>query len=137
MDTFDKWWEENYGEFSGQSAQTKRKMNMAYDVGVEHQQAKVEGLQKRIDTALEKIDRFYKDGCLFHEWVYVAEQALKGGGAPNLNTDDKGECRHFSTTMFHEGKAECFHCDAVVNGDREIIGKQSKGFSWPAKERDQ
>lgn len=46
----------------------------------QHQQAKVEELQKRIDTALEKIDRFYKDGCLFHEWVYVAEQALKGEG---------------------------------------------------------
>lgn len=76
------------------------------DLVWQHQQAKVEGLQKqlidqgqrfneqsqrvkdlehkngelqkRIDTALEKIDRFYKDGCLFHEWVYVAEQALKG-----------------------------------------------------------
>ncbi|MFJ1518482.1 hypothetical protein ACG59Z_01080 [Acinetobacter sp. ABJ_C1_1] len=47
MNTFDTWWEENYGEFSGQSPQTKRKMNMAYDVGVEHQQAKVEELQKQ------------------------------------------------------------------------------------------
>lgn len=36
-------------------------------------------LQKRVDAALEKIDRFYKDGCLFHEWIIQAEQALKGG----------------------------------------------------------
>ncbi|QXB47677.1 hypothetical protein [Acinetobacter seifertii] len=49
MTSFNEWWEENYGEFSGQSPQTKRKMNAAYDVGVEHQQAKVEELQKRVD----------------------------------------------------------------------------------------
>lgn len=36
-------------------------------------------LQKRVDKALEKIDRFYKDGCLFHEWIVEAEQALNGG----------------------------------------------------------
>lgn len=54
------------------------------------------------------------------------EQSLKGEGTPNINIDEKGECRHFSTTMFHEGKAECFHCDAVVNEEREVIGKQKK-----------
>lgn len=56
----------------------------------------------------------------------VLEQALKGGSTPNLNTDENGECRHFSTTMFADGKAECFQCDAVVNEQREVIGKQSK-----------
>ncbi|MDC4304475.1 hypothetical protein NQ910_06300 [Acinetobacter baumannii] len=62
MDTFDTWWEENYGEFSGQSPQTKRKMNMAYDVGVEHQQAKVEELQKQLSEYIfvsETLDEMY------------------------------------------------------------------------------
>lgn len=36
-------------------------------------------LQKRVDKALEKINRFYKDGCLFREWIIEAERALKGG----------------------------------------------------------
>ncbi|KAF0598744.1 hypothetical protein AB71190_03642 [Acinetobacter baumannii] len=65
------------------------------------------------------------------------EQALKGEATPNINIDEKGECRHFSTTMFSNGKAECFHCDAIVNEKREVIGKQSKGFSCPSKEGDQ
>ncbi|WP_111857871.1 hypothetical protein [Acinetobacter sp. CFCC 10889] len=30
-------------------------------------------------------------------------------------------CTHFSTTLFFEGKAECFGCGAVVNTDRELI----------------
>lgn len=63
------------------------------------------------------------------ERILCLEQALKGGSAPNLNTDENGECRHFSTTMFADSKAECFHCDAVVNEKREVIGKQSKGLS--------
>lgn len=70
-------------------------------VTYQHQQAKVEELQKRIDTALEKIDRFYKDGCLFHEWVYVAEQALKG------------ECKHESDgshLLSNPPKTKCKKC---------------------------
>ena len=35
---------------------------------------------------------------------------------------DMAECVHFSTTMFHEGKAECFACGAVVNHERKVIG---------------
>ncbi|AWL27123.1 hypothetical protein DJ533_00110 (plasmid) [Acinetobacter defluvii] len=30
-------------------------------------------------------------------------------------------CVHFSTTLFYEGKAECFGCGAVVNTNRELI----------------
>lgn len=36
-------------------------------------------MHKRVDKALEKINRFYKEGCLFHEWILEAERALKGG----------------------------------------------------------
>lgn len=107
MDTFDTWWEENYGEFSGQSPQTKRKMNMAYDVGVEHQQAKVEELQvqlkgaeeraqltlkykdryrderdelqKRVDKALKIHDEFDDEDDV-RLMMYAVEQALKGEG---------------------------------------------------------
>ncbi len=97
-------------------------------------------LQKRVDKALELMQ---KPVIVGEPSNYVCarfkelEQSLKGEGTLNLNIDEKGECRHFSTTMFFNGKAECFHCDAVVNEDREIIGKQSKGFCWPAKEGDQ
>lgn len=35
-------------------------------------------LQKQVDKALEKINSFYKEGCLFHEWIIEAERALRG-----------------------------------------------------------
>lgn len=81
MDTFQKWWEENYGEFSGQSPQTKRKMNMAYDVGVEHQQAKVEELQKRVDAVKKLIQEYHQHSYReADDFVFYLEQALKGEG---------------------------------------------------------
>ena len=99
-------------------------------------------LQKRIDavkglaqTLWEKSEEKHQQGKVWEsktlgecadEILDVLEQALKGGSTPNLNTDENGECRHFSTTMFADGKAECFQCDAVVNEQREVIGKQSK-----------
>ena len=41
---------------------------------------------------------------------------------PKLHKTEIGDCLHFSTTMFHDGKAACFDCDAVVNHKREVIG---------------
>ena len=41
---------------------------------------------------------------------------------PKLHKTKIGDCLHFSTTMFHDGKATCFDCDAVVNHKREVIG---------------
>lgn len=41
---------------------------------------------------------------------------------PKLHKAEIGDCLHFSTTMFHDGKATCFDCDAVVNHKREVIG---------------
>jgi len=39
-----------------------------------------------------------------------------------LHKTEMGDCLHFNTTMFHEGKATCFECDAVVNHKRKVIG---------------
>lgn len=92
-------------------------------------------LQKRVDAVKTLIDEYRdpptEDKTFRHALSIVAyelEQALKDDPTPNLNTDENGECRHFSTTMFANGKAECFQCDAVVNGQRGVIGKQSKGL---------
>lgn len=60
MATFQEWWDENYGEFSGQSVQSKIKMRMAYDVGVEHQLTKVDEQQKRIDELQARVDAALK-----------------------------------------------------------------------------
>lgn len=98
MATFQEWWDENYGEFSGQSVQSKIKMRMAYDVGVEHQltkvdkqQKRIDGLQARVNAALQEIKGaarwidedaiddpdFIKSGAL--RALKRLEQALKGG----------------------------------------------------------
>lgn len=148
---FDEWWEENYINVSADRTEAFD----IYSLGIKHQQEKVEKaqtnsellseafqrsvareeeLQKRVDAVVIEIEKLYLSGVIGFGTVKKLEQALKGGGTTNLNIDEKGECRHFSTTMFFNGKAECFHCDAVVNEEREVIGKQSKGFSWTGKE---
>lgn len=118
---------------------------IAFEGGQQSQQAKVEELQKRVDAALlianknieqcrvtEKRRDFplwmQNQAFVIRELMQELEQALKGEvkATPNLNIDEKGECRHFSTTMFFNGKAECFHCDALVDEGREVIGKQKK-----------
>lgn len=94
MATFQEWWDENYGEFSGQSVQSKIKMRMAYDVGVEHQLTKVDEQQKRIDELQAKVDELEKSEfklakikAIIRENPKILEsillreikQALKGG----------------------------------------------------------
>lgn len=106
----------------------------AFAAGWMCQQSKVDELQKRVDDLTQVVKELLEEmkypTATFEEvicsGVRELEQALKGGSTPNLNTDENGECRHFSTTMFADGKAECFQCDAVVNEQREVIGKQSK-----------
>lgn len=44
----------------------------------QHQQSKVDELQKRVDKALKMLDQFYCEGNL--DSLEKAEQALKGGG---------------------------------------------------------
>jgi len=111
----------------------------------QHQQSKVDELQKRVDafkdqaamlreTAKSRVYTEREQNILLSQAddidnILGLEQSLKGGSTPSLNTDENGECRHFSTTMFADSKAECFHCDAVVNEKREVIGKQSKGLN--------
>ena len=50
------------------------------------------------------------------------QQVILSALKPRLHKTDMGGCFHFSTTMFHEGKAECFACGAVVNHERKVIG---------------
>lgn len=96
MATFQEWWDENYGEFSGQSVQSKIKMRMAYDVGVEHQLTKVDEQQKRIDelrAEIKKLIEEYKSeekelelkeweqSTIYGRIAIELEEALKGGEA--------------------------------------------------------
>ena len=60
-----------------------------------------------------------------NEWLkkqLEIQQVLLDISKPKLHKTDMGDCLHFSTTMFHEGKAECFDCGAVVNQARKVIG---------------
>ena len=50
------------------------------------------------------------------------EKVFSSKSKPSANKTDIADCLHFSTTMFHEGKAECFQCGAVVNHQRKVIG---------------
>ncbi len=59
--------------------------------------------------------------CRQENAVLIRKQSI-----PHAIRDDvfqkKGEpCRHFSTTMFHNGRANCFNCLSIVNERREVI----------------
>lgn len=40
--------------------------------------------------------------------------------------EDTSPCTHISTTMFHEGLAQCFKCNATINSKREIVEPLNK-----------
>lgn len=40
--------------------------------------------------------------------------------------EDTSPCVHLSTTMFHEGLAQCFKCNATINSKREIVEPLNK-----------
>lgn len=56
MKGFDEWFEEEYGNYSGQSDKSKAKMYIAYEAGAQSRQAEVDELQKRIDAMQECMD---------------------------------------------------------------------------------
>lgn len=100
---------------------------------VKEKQSKVDELQKRVDNSIfilstiDTPDEAYRSIDLLLRAlkgsVNESEQALKGGSTPNLNTDENGECCHFSTTLFQNGKAECMACKSLINENREVMGK--------------
>jgi|GEM_PF-1818190 len=108
----------------------------------QHQQAKIEKLENElsttkqvlgnvIDMEVAKVDNLKAqlnnmEACYIEKKKELEE--LRGqidaskSSQPKLHKTEIGDCLHFSTTMFHDGKATCFDCDAVVNHKREVIG---------------
>jgi len=80
--------------------------------------------QKEVDSLKAQLNNM--ETCYIEKKKQVEE--LQGridaskSPQPKLHKTDIGDCLHFSTTMFHDGKATCFDCDAVVNHKREVIG---------------
>ena len=108
----------------------------------QHQQSKIEKLENElsttkqvlsnvIDMEVAKVDNL-KDQLNNMEACYIEKkkelEELRGqidapkSSQPKLHKTEIGDCLHFGTTMFHNGKATCFDCDAVVNHKREVIG---------------
>lgn len=83
----------------------------------QHQQAIIDDLKAQLNNM---------EACYIEKKKEVEE--LQGqidaskSSQPKLHKTEIGDCLHFSTTMFHDGKATCFDCDAVVNHKREVIG---------------
>lgn len=100
-----------------------------------HQQAKIDRLNSVLDERTKEWLQAIECGTYFenvvkplkveNEWLtkqLEIQQVLLDISKPKLHKTDMGDCLHFSTTMFHEGKAECFDCGAVVNQARKVIG---------------
>ena len=82
-----------------------------------HQQAIIDNLKAQLNN----IEACYIEKKKECEELQGQIDASKSS-QPKLHKTEIGDCLHFSTTMFHDGKATCFDCDAVVNHKREVIG---------------
>ena len=88
------------------------------------QDADLRKYEKQIESLKAQLNNM--EACYVEKKKQVDE--LRGqidaskSSQPKLHKTEIGDCLHFSTTMFHDGKATCFDCDAVVNHKREVIG---------------
>lgn len=94
------------------------------DEVIKLQDADLRKYEKQIEGLKEQLNNM--EACYIEKKKEVEE--LQGqinaskSSQPKLHKTEIGDCLHFSTTMFHDGKATCFDCDAVVNHKREVIG---------------
>ena len=94
------------------------------DVAIKLQDADLRKYEKQIESLREQLNNM--ETCYIEKKKELEE--LRGridaskSSQPKLHKTEIGDCLHFSTTMFHDGKATCFDCDAVVNHKREVIG---------------
>jgi hypothetical protein len=111
-----KGWNARQGEIEkleNELSTTKQVLGNVIDMEV----AKVDNLKAQLNNM---------EACYIEKKKEVEE--LRGqidaskSSQPKLHKTEIGDCLHFSTTMFHDGKATCFDCDAVVNHKREVIG---------------
>lgn len=100
--------------------------HLAYVDGVMKLEAtyidKINELQNQIDEANLQIAVHWGADEDTDSVLKDIEKVFSSKSKPSVNKTDIADCSHFSTTMFHDGKAECFQCGAVVNHQRKVIG---------------
>ncbi|WP_407511354.1 hypothetical protein [Acinetobacter baumannii] len=81
MDKFNEWFDSKYPNLSANQDNEfcKTAKDFAY-VAFQHQQAKVDELQKRVDAAQKLIDDWNCGGVHIFDLLDELEQALKGEG---------------------------------------------------------
>ena len=110
MSEFEKYWEENA------SKESWANKAVAWNIWKE-QQAIIDSLKAQLNNMEACYIEKKKEVEELQGWIDASKSSQ-----PKLHKTDIGDCLHFSTTMFHDGKATCFDCDAVVNHKREVIG---------------
>ena len=115
MSDFEKW-------FRGLNANGKT----VYFLGNEHKVSEMawnhqQAIIDQLKAQLNNMETCYIEKKKECEELQGQIDASKSS-QPKLHKTEIGDCLHFSTPMFHDGKATCFDCDAVVNHKREVIG---------------
>lgn len=86
-----------------------------------------------IATECERLGGFFVGEKVF-KCVAVVDHKVEQG-TPNAILEaatkrkfehEVSECRHWSTAMWADGKAECFGCGATVNNKREVLEVERK-----------
>ena len=92
-------------------------LDEAFYAGWQSRQAEVDDLKAQLNNMEACYIEKKKELEELRGQIYASKSSQ-----PKLHKTEIGDCLHFSTTMFHDGKATCFDCDAVVNHKREVIG---------------
>ncbi len=115
---FDQWWE-NEGQYQ-RAGGGQYERTFAWWAWL-NQEQKQQAIIDQLKAQLNNMETCYIEKKKECEELQGQIDASKSS-QPKLHKTEIGDCLHFSTTMFHDGKATCFDCDAVVNHKREVIG---------------
>lgn len=77
MRSFEEWWEENYGDFSGHTKQTKRNMWIAFEAGQESLHTDVDELKQHIKRLELKLDEIGLDRQGLMGQVHAVKQLIQ------------------------------------------------------------
>ena len=102
-------------------------INAAWSVWQEQQKV-IDELESRVTDLRKNLKDRELAVFARQERIDKLESQLRGHKIALDIFNQNERCRHFSTTMFHGGKAECFQCNAIVNENHEVIDQQSKGL---------
>lgn len=81
--------------------------------------------EQTIQSTLMQIQQFESENNMLGSDTDTTDRMLKSIKkaitGEHLTLNEEGECVHLTTTLFHNDRAECFGCGAIVSLDRVVL----------------